>query len=82
MLHPVITLRKLKWYILSKHFGNSSGTSCQNVSETQVVHPVETLRKFKWYIISKRVGNSTGTYWHCDFFERTSFADKRFDKIA
>ena len=43
VVHPVKTLRRLKWYILSKRLGNSSGLSCQNTKETQVVHPVKTL---------------------------------------
>ena len=30
VLHPDKTLWKLKWYILSKHYGDSSGTSCHN----------------------------------------------------
>ena len=49
VVHPVKTLRRLKWYILSKRL------------ETQVAYPVKTLRRLKWYILSKRLGNSSGT---------------------
>ena len=58
---PKSRVRKLKWYILLKRLGNSSGTSCQNAKKTQMVHPVKTLRKLKWYILLKRLGNSSGT---------------------
>ena len=69
MVHLVKTFRKfkwyvlskvvqsvnktIKWYILSKRVGNSSGLSCQNTKETQVVHPVKTLRTLKCLILSK-----------------------------
>ena len=57
-VHPVKTLRKLKWYILSKLFGNWSGTPCQNLDSSGTSCQNAKIQVvFPW----KRFRNSNGT---------------------
>ena len=68
VVHPVKTLRRLKWYILSKRLGNGSEISlrscrdsAENVPRTSKNQPRTRRMNFKQSCLS-----------HCDFFEWTA----------
>ena len=91
MVHPVKTLRRLKWYILLIASGcetspRSSRGSAENVPRTlqkpAEIPPYACREPSKHQPRTTRMNPMQSCLSHCDFFERPSFSDKRFHEIA